>query len=140
MQDLLINLARKIDNMEKTMKEFLNTMEDRPSTGVKSEHADDADLVKGVNVMRLPSRDTYSFALQLMDIFFTREELATSLMFKSKKSDKPALNQAKVERILGYVEKKYGDSWDIKTLRSKANQKCRDSKLVTAHASENVKL
>ena len=41
MQDLLINLARKIDNMEKTMKEFLNTMEDRPSTGVKSEHADD---------------------------------------------------------------------------------------------------
>ena len=31
------------------------------------------------------------------------------MMFKSKKSDKPALNQAKVERILGYVEKKYKD-------------------------------
>lgn len=74
--------------------------------------------------MWLPSRDAYSFALQLMDILFTREELASCLLFKS---DKPALDQAKVER---YVEQKYGDKWDIKMLTAKANQKCCDSKLV----------
>ena len=53
-------------------------------------------------------------------------------MFKSKKSDKPALDHSKVQRILGggggwFVECKYGDTWNIKTLTAKLNQKCCDS-------------
>ena len=46
----------------------------------------------GVNVMRIPARDAYSYGLQLMDILFTKEELSSSLLFKSKKSEKPGLD------------------------------------------------
>ena len=74
--------------------------------------------------MRIPSRDAYAFALQLMDVLFTKEELASSLIFQSKKSDKPALDPQRVQQLLNFV-----DNWDLKTLTAKANQKCRDSKL-----------
>ena len=94
---------------------------------VKKEDPD--NTVGGVNVMRLPSRDAYSFALQLLDVFFTKEELATSLLFKSKKSDKPGLDTERVEKLLKFVERRYGDNWDLRTLTSKANQKCRDSSI-----------
>lgn len=38
------------------------------------------------HLMQIPSRDAYSFGLQLLDIFFTKDELSSSLLFKSKKS------------------------------------------------------
>ena len=82
--------------------------------------------VGGVSVLRLPSRDAYSFALQLVDILFTKEELQSSLLFKSKKSDKPGLDQGRVEKMMRLIERRYGNDWDNKTLTSKVNQKCRD--------------
>ena len=75
------------------------------------------------------SRDAYAFALQLMDVLFTKEELASSLIFPSKKSDKPALDPQRVQQLLNFVDKWYADNWDLKTLTTKANHKCRDSKL-----------
>ena len=83
--------------------------------------------VNGVNVMRIPSRDAYSFGLQLLNILFTKEELAVSLLFKSKKSEKPALEQGRVEKMLKLIEKRFGNDWDLRTLSQKVNQKCRDS-------------
>ena len=71
---------------------------------------DQENVVGGVNVMRLPSRDAYSFALQLLDILFTKEEQGTSLLFKSKKSEKPGLDHERVEKLLALVEKRYGNS------------------------------
>ena len=54
--------------------------------------------------------------------------LGKSLLFKSKKSQKPALDGEKVQQLLGLIDQKYGDkNWDIKTLTAKVNQKCRDS-------------
>ena len=47
------------------------------------------------------SKDVYSYGLALMDCFFTKEELAKSFCFKSKKSEKPPLNHAKMEKLLG---------------------------------------
>lgn len=88
---------------------------------------DPENTVGGVNLMRLSSRDAYSFALQLLDILFTKEELASSLLFQSKKSDKPGLDQERVEKLLNFVERRYCENWDLRTLTSKANQKCRDS-------------
>ena len=79
--------------------------------------------------MRIPSRDAYAFALQLMDVLFTKEELASSLIFQSKKSDKPALHPQRVQQLLNFVDNRYADNWDLKTLTAKANQKCRDLKL-----------
>lgn len=87
-----------------------------------------AILINGVNVMQIPSRDAYSFALTLMDVLFTKEELGSSLLFQSKKSNKPGLESEKVAQILNCVQRRYKDTeWDLKTLTSKANQKCRDS-------------
>ena len=66
-----------------------------------------------------------------MDLLFSKEELASSLLFKSKskKSLKPPLEQKRVEELLQAVDAKFGaNSYDIKVLTAKANQKCRDSK------------
>ena len=57
--------------------------------------------VNGVNLLRLHSEHPYGYALTLLDTLFTREEQFQCLMFKSKKSDKPALDPIRVEKILG---------------------------------------
>ena len=51
--------------------------------------------------MQIPSRDAYAYALALMDVLFTKEELAMSLLFKLKKSVKPGLDRERVEKVLG---------------------------------------
>lgn len=94
---------------------------------VKEEGGTTSATESGINVMRIPSRDAYSFGLQLMDIMFTKAELSSSLLFKSKKSKKPSLDKVRVERMLQYMEQRYGLTWDLKTFTGKANQKCRDS-------------
>jgi len=137
--------------------------------------------VSGTNLLRLPARDVYSYALSLVDIIFTKEELSSSLLFKSAKSEKPGLpsllfKSAKsekpglpklgVDKLFGKwrskgnvpaslkevcrvawscsshcsffvlcslllpiacIEKRYGKSYEIRTLTSKVNQKCRDT-------------
>ena len=84
--------------------------------------------VNGVNGMRLPSRDCYSFGLQLLDILFTNEELATSLLFQSKKSKRAGLDKERVETMLQLIEKRYGSEWDLRVLTQKVNQKYRNKK------------
>ena len=87
-----------------------------------------ATIINGINILRIPSRDAYSYGLRLMDIIFSKEEMGKSLLFKSKKSQKPALDGEKVQQLLGLIDQKYGDkNWDIKTLTAQVNQKCRDS-------------
>lgn len=53
-------------------------------------------IINGVNVMCIPPSDAYSYALNLMDLIFTKEDMALFLLFKSKKSDEPELDQTKV--------------------------------------------
>ena len=122
--------------------------------------------VSGTNLLRLPARDAYSYALSLADIIFTKEELSSSLLFKSAKSEKPGLPKLGVDKLFGKsrskgsipaslkevcsvawscsshysffvlcslllpiacIEKRYGKSYEIRTLTSKVNQKCRDT-------------
>lgn len=92
--------------------------------------SDNSDyLIKGKNVMRMPASGANNFAFQLLDMMFDKEELCKSLMYATKKSEKPGLDQTKVARLLFLVDKRYGhkDDWDEKTLIKKLNQKCRDS-------------
>ncbi len=97
------------------------------SVGQETKHEPD-NCINGINVMRIPSRDAYAFALQLVDVLFPKEELGSSLLFKSKKSSKQGLDSARVQQLLSLLDKRYGaERWDIKTLTSKVNQKCRDS-------------
>ena len=55
--------------------------------------------VNGTNVMLIPSKNPYTFGFNLLDMFFSKEELSVSLLFHSNKSD--ALDQAKVSKIIG---------------------------------------
>ena len=54
-----------------------------------------------VNLMRLPAPTPYAFGLAVTDALFTKQELASSLLFDSKKSDKPKLDPKRVEILLG---------------------------------------
>lgn len=85
--------------------------------------------IHGINVMTVPSRDAYSFGLLLLDMLFTKDELADSLLFQSPKSMKSALDTQRVQRLIGLVNKRYGDNWTIKLLTAKVNQKCRDTRV-----------
>ena len=50
----------------------------------------------------LPTHNPYAFALSAISVLlFTNEELGGSLLFKSKKSEKPGLEQKRVETFLG---------------------------------------
>ena len=53
-------------------------------SGVATDIKPECKKINGINVMMLPTRDAYSFGLQLMDLMFTKEEQSTSLLFKSK--------------------------------------------------------
>jgi len=57
--------------------------------------------VSGTNLLRLPARDAYSYALSLVGIIFTKEELPSSLLFKSAKSEKPGLPKLGVDKLFG---------------------------------------
>ena len=57
--------------------------------------------VNGTNVMLIPSKNPYTFGFSLLDMFFSKEELSVSLLFHSSKSDRVALDQAKVSKIIG---------------------------------------
>ncbi len=95
-------------------------------SGQAAKELEDSEF--GINVSEIQSRNAYNYALRLMDVFFTKQEMAVSLLFKSRKSSKPALAKDRVEKLLSYVEMRYGSEWDLKILTAKANQKCRDSR------------
>jgi len=42
--------------------------------------------------MRLPASGAYTFAFQILDMLFSKEELGKSLVYETKKSDKPLLS------------------------------------------------
>ena len=63
--------------------------------------------LNGINLLRIPARDAYAYALSLMDALFTKQELSSSLIFYSKKSDKPALDRERVDKLLGKYKSTY---------------------------------
>lgn len=86
-QDLLMDFAKRVEKLERMigkMERMKAVAKEGPChDNVKEEAAD--HVVNGRNIMRIHSRDAYSYGLQLMDMMFTKEELASSLLFKSKK-------------------------------------------------------
>lgn len=124
-----------MDNVEAELKQ-INTSFELMSNEILKTQGSDLQMkeltrdneINGINVMTVPSRDAYSFGLHLMDMLFTKDELAGSLLFPSGKSNKPSLDSKKVQTMMGLIRKRYGDQWNIKLLTSKANQKCRDTK------------
>ena len=56
-----------------------------------------------IALLRIRSGNPYTYGLNLLHSMFTQEELAGSLLFKSKKSgcSKPGLDPVRVEKLLG---------------------------------------
>lgn len=79
------------ESVDKILRLLGGTQQQHSQSTIPSE-----DIVNGIDVISMPTRDAYSFALELLDMFFTPEELARSLVYKSKRSDKDALNKDKV--------------------------------------------
>ena len=52
----------------------------------------------------LPTHTPYAFALAAVSVLFMDQELSSSLLFESAKSQKPGLDQTKVEMLLGMYE------------------------------------
>ena len=78
---------------------------------IKSERSDNE-----LKLQRLAAKDPYQFVLQGMDILFMKQEMAASLLFKSKspRSNKPPLDPKRVEVLLQAVDTKFGvDSYNI---------------------------
>ena len=122
-------------------------------------------LINGRNVMLMPTRDEYQFALDLTGMLFTKEELgnglfikeelANGLCFINQQSTKPPLDQRKVQvtvHVLQLFKKLHDDPVfqverivelvveryphaDMNNIRRRMNQKCRDAQAQLAKTS-----
>lgn len=54
-----------------------------------------------MNLLSLRARDVYQYALTLMDNLFDKEEMSVSLVKKTNRSEKPALDEKRVKLIEG---------------------------------------
>ena len=89
MQDLIVNVAKRLDRIERAVEKMMRVLKSdarRPNEAepVRVKAEDEECLHNGVNLLRILTRDAYSYGLQLMDVLFTKEELSGSLLFKSK--------------------------------------------------------
>jgi len=57
--------------------------------------------VDGVNLLRIPAKDAYSYGRALLDQLFTKREQKVSVVLKTKKSEKPPLSPPRVEKMFG---------------------------------------
>ena len=93
--ECLTKLEAQQKSIKKSIEEVLRLIR-----GGQQQHSQSTvpseDIVNGIDVINMPTRDVYSFALELLDMFFTPEELARSLVYKSKRSDKDGLDKDKV--------------------------------------------
>lgn len=54
-----------------------------------------------MNLLRIPSKDAYSYGRALLDQLFTKQEQKPAVVLKSSKSSKPALSPRRVELMFG---------------------------------------
>ena len=89
----------KLKAQQKFIKEYIEEVL-QLIRGSKQQHSQSTvpseDIINGIDVINMPTRIVYPFALELLDMFFTPEELAQSLVYKSKRSDKDGLDKDKV--------------------------------------------
>ena len=57
--------------------------------------------VNGINLLKQPAKDVCAYARNLLDFLFTKTEQKASVLFKSKKTEKPPLDPARVGIIFG---------------------------------------
>lgn len=63
-------------------------------------------MINGVDVIRIPAKDEYSYGLRLMEVFFTKKEISESLLFQSKKSNRKAFDPERVSQLFDFVDRR----------------------------------
>ena len=54
--------------------------------------------VNGITLKQVPAKDPYSYARNILDVLFTKEELSISVLLKTKKKvKKPPLSPGQVQ-------------------------------------------
>ena len=95
----------------------------------------------------MPAKDAKAYGRALLDLLFTKHEQKASVVLKSKKTTKPPLDPARVEKMFGKIvchvyeyifyvyfvsveciNRRYGNSYNHTDLMATLNQKCRDAK------------
>lgn len=61
--------------------------------------------VDGINLLGVPAKDVNTCGQALLDLLFPKWEQKTSVVMKSKKSSKPPLDQALVEKTFGKINR-----------------------------------
>ena len=108
-------MASQIDHIEEMLVNLTRQREKRAR-----EPKEVTEVINGVDVSRIRTKDEYSYGLKLMDILFTKTELSESLLFESKKSEKKALDKDRVSLLFNIMDKRYGKhNWDINTFKFK---------------------
>lgn len=101
----------------------------------------DGKTHRDLDIMRVCASTPYAFGLKVLDMLFSKNELRGSLLFGSKKSNKPGLDGDRVAKLLAFVENKWGSTaydFDVKKFAIKVNQKCRDAQLQHTTASQSA--
>lgn len=57
--------------------------------------------VNGVDLLKIPAKDICAYGRCLLDVLFTREEQAVSVVKKTNKSKKPPLSPSRVQKLFG---------------------------------------
>ena len=60
-------------------------------------------IVKRVDIMLIPTHNAYTFGLQLLDKFFTKDELGSCIAFQGTRSKKTLLNQEKLCQLIELI-------------------------------------
>ena len=125
---MLRSLKRKVDRCEKMLEYLVKRTKKEDDHDFVEQSVDSKYVINGKDVMRIHATGPYNFGFKLLDMLFSKE-LQKSLLYKSKRSDKEALDIEKVERLVYLVNQRYSnhDDWDEQTLIKKLHQKCRDS-------------
>ncbi|KAL5499903.1 hypothetical protein EMCRGX_G011372 [Ephydatia muelleri] len=125
-RDILLKTASAGSGGEKNENSPEGTLMNLKAFPLTSKTGSNEIIVNGTNVLIIPSKNPYTFGLNLLDIKGGTLYVTTVLQQQRVTA---SLDQAKVSRIIEIINKRYqpGD-WDMKTFITKANQKCRDSK------------
>ena len=84
---LLKSLLRKASRIEQKLDKLMEVKKD--------DKENDEALHNGIDLRRVYGSNPYTYGLNLMDALFDKDKLSKSLLFGSKKSDKPGLDKDK---------------------------------------------
>ena len=102
--------------------------------------------MNGVSVLQIPARDAYAYGRSLLEVIFSKEELSKSVIFKTKKSNKPPLRSEGVQLMFGKlvwlryqaesyiliyvlsdcIDRRYKEKYEYSKMLVTLGQKCRD--------------